>query len=92
MISTCMLPLQVWESLQEKPAFDVDREACLKWFAKVCVVNAFNIVTSKTFYFSSLFLMNQTSNQRLRERSSLKMCIKYHLTCLLTVDSGCSTI
>ena len=30
-----VLPLQVWESLQEKPAFDVDREACLKWFAKL---------------------------------------------------------
>ncbi|KAL5475916.1 hypothetical protein EMCRGX_G025794 [Ephydatia muelleri] len=27
--------LMVWESLQEKPAFDVDREACLKWFAKL---------------------------------------------------------
>lgn len=89
-----VLPLQVWESLQEKPAFDVDREACLKWFAKVCVVNAITCtsVTSKAFHLCSLFQMNQTLSQRLPERSSLKMCTKYHLICLLTVDSGCSNV
>ena len=36
--------LQVWESLAENPAFPSDRDACFRWFAKVCHLSAVDFV------------------------------------------------